>query len=398
MKEQPKDLALPNSAQDILSNAKKIAPWLTQKSDEIEQARRLPNDVVDIVKKTGVFRMNMPTSWSGPQATSPEQVEIIESLSIGDASVGWCAMIGSDSGIYSGYLDDQIARDLYPSLDTIQAGWIYPVGMAEEVDGAYKVSGNWHYLSGSTHTDMVAAGCRVFKDGEPVFDSDGTPEWRIILAPVDHWQITDDWHTTGLKGSASNAYSTVSRYLVAPRTHSFSFKTPVREGLLWQKPDTLLRNMSGVPLGAARGAINDFKDIMDGKYNMLRGTPYKGVPRIQSSIAEAEMKLSGARSYVYDALGSQWRCLEDGIEPSVTVRKDVWLSRLNAFQTARDVSRLLYDALGGDAIYTRKSRLDRAMRDTETMCQHWVGQKVSMESVGEMLFDVDGPGPRSIML
>ena len=129
MEEQPKDLALPNSAQDILGNAKKIAPWLTQKSDEIEQVRRLPNDVVDVLKKTGVFRMNMPASWNGPQATSPEQVEIIESLSIGDASVGWCAMIGSDSGIYSGYLDDQIARDLYPSLDTIQAGWIYPVGM-----------------------------------------------------------------------------------------------------------------------------------------------------------------------------------------------------------------------------------------------------------------------------
>lgn len=398
MEEQPKELASPRSAQDILSNAKKIASWLNHKSDEIEQLRRLPNDVVDVLTKSGVFRMNMPASWDGPEATSPEQVEIIENLSIGDASAGWCAMIGSDSGIYSGYLDDQVARDLYPSLDTIQAGWIYPVGVAEEVDGAYKVSGSWHYLSGSTHTDMVAAGCRVFKDGEPVFDAQGVPEWRIILAPVDHWQITDDWHTTGLKGSASNAYSTVSRYLLVPREHSFSFKEPVRDGLLWQKPDTLLRNMSGVPLGAARGAINNFKEIMDGKHNVLRGTPYKGVPRIQSSIAEAEMKLASARSYVYDALGAQWRCLEEGVEPSVTVRKDVWLSRLNAFQTSRDVARLLFDALGGDAIYTQKSQLDRALRDCETMCQHWVGQKVSLESVGEMLFDVDGPGPRSIML
>ena len=62
--------------------------------------------------------------------------------------------------------------------------------------------------------------------------------------------------------------------------------------------------MSGVPLGSARAAINNFKEIMDGKYNVLRGTPYKGVPRIQASIAEAEMKLSGARIYVYDALGT----------------------------------------------------------------------------------------------
>ena len=64
MEEKPQDLAAPNSAQEILANAKKIAPWLSQKSDEIEQARPLTNDVVDVLTKTGAFRMNMPTSWA----------------------------------------------------------------------------------------------------------------------------------------------------------------------------------------------------------------------------------------------------------------------------------------------------------------------------------------------
>ena len=56
------------------------------------------------------------------------QVEIIEELSAADGSAGWCAMIGSDGGFYSAALDDAAARELYPDLDAVTAGWIVPAG------------------------------------------------------------------------------------------------------------------------------------------------------------------------------------------------------------------------------------------------------------------------------
>jgi alkylation response protein AidB-like acyl-CoA dehydrogenase len=387
------ELLEPNDFDAILSNARTLRPWIAEKADVIEEQRCLPEEVVDALIQAGAFRMNMPRIWGGPQLTSMEQVLVIEELSRGDASVGWCVMIGCDSGIYSGYLDDATARNLYPHLDMVQAGWVYPVGRAEEVNGGYKVSGNWMFCSGSTHADMIAAGCTVYRNGEPVIGAAGLPEWRLVLAPKAHWQFTDVWHTTGLKGTASNDYTTVEDYLVVPREHTFSFLEPRREGELWQKPDTILRKMSGIPLGLSRRLIDDVVELMMGKTDRMGIPSYRNNARIQSAVADAELILGRARSYVYQSLDAQWRCLEQNTPLSKNERGDVWLSRLNAFQAAREIASMFYDTVGADAIYTKKSVLDRAIRDTNTMCQHVVGQKKGLEDVGALLLDaVDGPG------
>jgi alkylation response protein AidB-like acyl-CoA dehydrogenase len=104
--------------------------------------RKLPVDIVDLLRSAGVLRMTMPKSWGGPEINPMTQVEVIESLCWGDASVGWCSFICCDSGIYSGYLDDAVARELYPDLDMAQSGWVYPAGLGEKVDGGFNQIGN----------------------------------------------------------------------------------------------------------------------------------------------------------------------------------------------------------------------------------------------------------------
>lgn len=385
----PVVLQTPIGFDEIYTNAKSLRGWLASNSNEIEKARKLTPEVVRQLVTAGMFRMNMPRTWDGPELTSMEQVLVIEELSRGDASVGWCVMIGCDSGIYSGYLDDRVARDLYPHLDMVQAGWVYPVGRAEEIDGGYRVSGNWMFCSGSSHADLIAAGCTVYRDGEPLLNGRGTPEWRLVIAPADNWEIKDTWYTTGLRGTGSNDYTTLSSHLVVPREHTFSFFEPKREGLLWKKADTLLRKMSGVPLGLARQRIDDVRDILSGKVDPLSRQKYKNQARIKTAIADAEMLLGSARSYVFFALETQWRLLEKDIELSRQQRADLWLSRLNAFQSARSVVRLLYDVIGGSAIYTHKGPMDRSIRDSETMCQHMVGQRKGLEDIGALLLDSD---------
>lgn len=101
------------------------------------------------------------------------------------------------------------------------------------------------------------------------------------------------------------------------------------------------------------------------------------------------MLLGAARSYVFAALETQWTMLDKDQELTLEVRRDVWLSRLNAFQRARDIARLLYDVVGGSAIYSQNGPYDRGVRDTETMCQHLVGQLRTLEDVGGMLLNSD---------
>jgi len=54
------------------------------------------------------------------------QVRIVEALARIDGALGWYAMIGSDGGFYSAFLDDAVGRAMWPDLDLITAGFITP--------------------------------------------------------------------------------------------------------------------------------------------------------------------------------------------------------------------------------------------------------------------------------
>ena len=86
---------------EITRRAEALLPEIDGRADEIAEARRLPRDLVDALKTAGVFRMSMAEAWGGAALPLPDQVRIVQSLAYADPSVGWCVMIGSDSGIYS---------------------------------------------------------------------------------------------------------------------------------------------------------------------------------------------------------------------------------------------------------------------------------------------------------
>ena len=122
---------------DIQANVRRVAAEIRDRNlaADFDRDRKLPKDLVEQLRTAGVFRMNMPRSWGGPEMTSMQQAEVVEELSRTDGSVGWCAFIWCDSGLYSGYLDDSVARALYPNLDMAQSGWVYPAVPASRVDG-----------------------------------------------------------------------------------------------------------------------------------------------------------------------------------------------------------------------------------------------------------------------
>ena len=376
----------PLSPADILTNARALAERVREKelASEYDRLRQLPADVVDEVRASGVMRMNMPRIWGGPEMTSMEQVEVIEALARADASIAWCSFIWCDSGIYSGYLDDAVARSMYPHLDMATSGWVYPVAPAHRVDGGYRVSGQWMFGSGSNHCDWLVAGCVEFENEEPVLTDDGRPLWRILMAKPEQYEILDTWYTTGLCGTGSNDYRTTD--LFVPREHTFSFfDPPKREGAIWARPDTLLRKMSGVPLGVAADALDTARAMLSDKADRMTGLLYRDTPRVQSAIAEAQTLLGGARSYVFSSLEAQWQKIERGEPLTEEERANAWLSRTNAFQAGRRVVQILYDTIGGSAIYAKKSPFDRHLRDLQTACQHLVGQTKGWESVGALL-------------
>ena len=376
---------------EILENTRKLAPKVAARADEIAKLRRLPLDLVAELKAAGVFRMPMPAAWGGPEMSPRAQNEVVEILSAADASVGWCVMIGSDAGFYAAFLEQGAARALYPDLDMVTAGLLQPAGRAVRVPGGYRVSGRWGFGSGCTHADVIVGGCLIFDGDQPVLTEGGLPQFRVMLAPASSFQVLDTWYTTGLAGSGSNDYTTQD--LFVPAEHSFSLlEAPRRREPLYQFGGMFFSNMHGVALGIARRAIDVVQRLAAEKTLVPELVLMKNVPRVRMALARAEGMLGAARAYTYETMDRIWEALRGEGRLSHELRLHLSLSRVNAFQMARDVAQLMMDTAGSSSIYA-SSPLDRLLRDAITVRTHLAVQERLMEPVAALAVGEDPPVP-----
>lgn len=361
----------------ILERIDALVPTIRQSRRRIEAARELPKDVVDQLRRTGTFGAAVERERGGSDLDSVGQLRLVEALAEADPSVGWCAMIGMDSGIYAGYLHPEAVAELYPDAARITAGWVAPAGRARRVDGGYVISGHWRFGSGCTHADVIVAGCVV----------EATGEWRIAAAPADRFVIERTWDTTGLAGSGSHDYH--ASELFVPERHTFTFATPVLDRTLDRRSDAILRKMPGVPLGVAQAAIAYLADLAEG--DVGSGSSAKPRHHLTSVLGRSAATVRAARSYVYETVEATWAALTDDPHLATDLRVDGALARWNAFRAAREVLNELYDTVGGDAAFEDRHPLGQWVRDTTTMCQHVVAQARVPEWCGQMMLGIE-PG------
>lgn len=374
---------------DILDAARALAPQIRAAADEIERERRLPLPLVQAMKGAGIFRMPMPKAWGGPEVDPLTQVRIVEALSAVDPSVGWCAMIGSDGGYFSAFLDDATGRALYPDLDYVTGSSTRPTGRAIVTDGGYRVSGRWQFSSGCQHSTYLVGNCFVFDGAEQRLLEDGAPESRLCFLPAERCEILDTWTTTGLRGSGSHDFATEDAFVPAEQTFNVRTSPIQREGPLYAFPWMFIVNGAGVPLGTARAAIDALLELAASKQTMA-GTGLRDEAWVRTAVARADTLLGGARGYVFDALGDFWETLLKGDTPSLQQRARFRLALAGAGQMCVEAVDLMYQAAGGSSVYATNP-LDRLFRDAHTVNQHITNSPKTFEIAGQMLLGVD-PG------
>jgi indole-3-acetate monooxygenase len=370
------------NATDIISAVRALAPEIQSRGDEIAALRRLPLDLVTKLKAAGVFRMAMPKAWGGPEMTPREQCEVYEVLGAADASVAWCAKIGSDSGYFAAQLDEGIARALFSDLDCVTAGQVPPNGLGERVDGGYRLSGHWTFGSGCTHADVIATGFLVTENGKPVMRG-GAPEARIALAPASQFEIIDTWHSTGLAGSGSNDYRVKDLFVPAAQTIAQE-DPPRRSEPLYCYFGMFLASWHGIALGLARRAIDATIAIADRKLHIFPPPPIplRQRPHARVALAKAEMTWRATRAFTYETTDRIWDEARTAGHISSDTRRAMALSLSHAFRSSREIAQSMYDVVGPTAVFAAKSPLDRLLRDAITMSEHLLLSDSFLEMVG----------------
>ncbi len=358
----------------------------SQRAVEIEQARRLPPDLVLDLIATGVFRRWVPQRYGGSEHSLLEVMGDIESMAYHDGSTGWCVMIGATSSLLSGYLDPHWAAEIYGNPATVVGGYAMPQGTARpQPNGGLLVSGRWPWGSGTDHCNWIGGGVVVVDDaGHPTPRADGlrTP---YVFFERQEVEIVDVWRTSGLCGTSSNDYQVVDVFVPEGRWGEFLRAAPVCDGPLYRLPFTavLALGTACVGLGLARRAQDEFVSLAGTKKPALSSRTLAERSAVQASVATAEAELGAAGSYLRELAGFAWEQALRGSDPSAEQRRRMRLAATFAMQQSAAAVDRCYHAAGGSAIW-QDSALQRCFRDIHVATQHGMVAPRTLEPLGRM--------------
>ena len=173
-------------------------------------------------------------------------------------------MINCDGGYVTAFLDQEVARTIYPDLQAGTAATATVTGQALRVPGGYRVSGRFPFASGCQHCEWVWLGCVVMRMEQPVVDAHGVPETRQCMVKVSQCEILDTWYTTGLRGTGSNDLIVTDTFVEATCTFSF-------------QDENLFKRTGPVALGDSGKIVEEMRFLgSDGLWTLPR-------PRVRKS-------------------------------------------------------------------------------------------------------------------
>jgi alkylation response protein AidB-like acyl-CoA dehydrogenase len=351
---------------DLIEVAIALRPLLREHAAAMENSRRLSDEVFNALYEMGGFNLQLSADYDGPATDPISYLRVLEELCRGDASSGWCAMVGTESNAcVNAFLAPDIVRKmLAEKSQATVALTVVGSGRAARVDGAYRVSGRWRFASGCRHSTWLAALCVVHDGDVPCTRENGAPLTRMVFARADDAVMYDTWNASGLRGTASDDFELVD--VTIPHSHTFDLlEPPLDPAPVWRIPVTLRLAMSkaAAVCGMARAAMD----------------------------ALAEAALEGGRAYLYQNVDRAWQAVQNNQTLDVNAIANVRLAVVWSAQRALESLHLMQEIAGTAAVLD--PAFDRASRDLEVARHHMQLQTHVVEDVGRVLLGMDPRNP-----
>jgi alkylation response protein AidB-like acyl-CoA dehydrogenase len=382
----------PPDAEDLINAARELAPKIEAARAEIEHERQIPRALVDAMAEARLFALWLPKAFGGPELNLVDYIRVIGELARADASAAWCATVAACYSRIAGYLQPEIAREIFGSGRTVVAGTINPRGKAFVVDGGYRVTGRWPYGSGILHSTWTLGNCIVHDREGPRRASAGAPDIRLAIFPTSAVEVIDTWHVSGLRGTGSHDYRVADLFVRDDHSISCFDAKPLQPDPLYAVPmiTVLSVAIAAVPLGIARTAIDAAVELAQVKTPYQSSFLLRDMATFQAAVGRAEALWGSARSFLLATVGDLWDEVSSGMAAPMRQRARVRLACTQAAQSAAQAVDLMYNAGGGTSLY-ESSRLERCFRDVHACTQHIATSTDSYEVGGRVLLGLD-PG------
>jgi alkylation response protein AidB-like acyl-CoA dehydrogenase len=362
-----------------------LLPEIAKQADEVEAGRRLTGGLIDSLRTAGCLRMLVPQEYGGLGLPMPEALRVIEDLATADGSVAWSVGQVGLSQLIVGCARKEMVDSIYAAgPDVYAAGAVAPKGRATEVDGGWRITGQWPFVTGSQHASWFYLNCVLVSDRALRMSESGAPMTRIILVPADQAQIVDTWHTLGLRGTGSQDVAVAGA--VCPSANAVELAEGAPETL--RAVNSIAQSsliIASVAVGVATAAVNDVITLAsDGKRPSLSATRLAASATFQDRLGEAHTMLRAARALLHGEARHAWERSSSGNPTSPQERAQTRAAAAQVTTLAAAVVTTAYGLAGGSAVYDT-SPVQRRLRDVHTATQHFVAGRNSYATVGALL-------------
>jgi alkylation response protein AidB-like acyl-CoA dehydrogenase len=379
---------------DPVARARALGPALAAAADEIERTQEIPEPLLTHFHEARLFRMLLPRSVGGDQVEPWVYMRAIEEISRFDGSVGWNSFVANSSALIAPYIPFEAARTIFGDPRGLIAWGPPNQHRAIAAPGGYRVTGEWHFASGSRQANWIGAHCHVVEpDGSLRLNRFGRPTVRTLLMPKEKSTPVRNWQTLGMRGTASEGYTLTDVFV--PEEFSGTREDPhLRRdrGPLYAFTTQNLYavGVAAVALGIARAMHEAFMELTVDKVPRYM-TRLADNPVIQGQVARNEAALGSARAYLIDILKDCWDAADD-IEPMNSAdRARVRLACSQAILVSQEVADRVYKAAGTSAIFLG-TPFERRFRDIHTLSQQIQSRENHFELVGKVMLNGDPDG------
>lgn len=352
---------------ELVRRASEIVPTLQKHASWNEHHQRLHDEVLQALEQADVFRLRLPKRYGGYEADMRTLVEVLAELGQGDGSTAWVAWVLASNTWLLGLFPDPVQDEVFAHPHVRVSGTLAPTGKVERRDGGFVLSGQWHFHSGSLHSQWS-----VMAAMSP------TPEGGLVpvavLTPTKELEVIDDWDTAGLRGTGS--VSSKATEIFVPAEHVISVISLLqgqsaskqhRDVPIYRTPmvPTIAAAASGTPLGLAKAALANFFQRLPG-----RGIAYTTYPKQAEApithlqVAEATMKIDEAEFHALRAASLVDTKAVNGEEWTLEERARVRMDAGMVARLAKEAIDILNTASGGSSIYKRVP-MQRIERDIQ---------------------------------
>jgi len=297
--------------------------------------------------------------------------------------VGWHAGNSGAIGRAVAQLDPEIGREIFARSDGPFGFSGIPGGNATPIDGGYRLTGAWQWVTGAKDLEWVSLLGMIQSTNGAV----SVP--KLFIVPKRDLIIDDTWSVaSSMRGTGSHAVRTEDAFVPAAYVAQIGGKPRI------ERPVFVLPPFIGGPvstgalcIGSARLVLDEVKALVATKVSRADGVAFRDRPSMQRLIAEAAAEVDMASAGVQSMAEEVWAHAQHGSLP-LAVRGRMWTTSLLAMDRARRLASDLA-TVSTSALYSGRNLVETTLRDIHAMCASMEPMRNAVDDYGRVLLGME---------